>query len=98
MLSPNSSATGIRAPHGVKYFSGCDPKPQRDLACSDTGCRRRRSRRRAKLVQWAETRPGDEFVVSVAEAFSRLQQDPERYRMLYRSFRRLLVERFPYGI
>ena len=41
---------------------------------------------------------GDEFLVSIAEAFTRLEQDPERYRVLYRDFRRVLVERFPYRI
>lgn len=41
---------------------------------------------------------GDEFLVSIAEAFTRLEQDPQRYRVLYRDFRRILVERFPYRI
>jgi plasmid stabilization system protein ParE len=41
---------------------------------------------------------GDEFLVSIAEAFTRLEQNPERYRVLYRDFRRVLVERFPYRI
>lgn len=37
---------------------------------------------------------GDEFLVSLADAFTRLEQDPERYRALYRGFRRVLVDRF----
>ncbi len=41
---------------------------------------------------------GDEFLVSIAEAFTRLEQDPERYLVLYKDFRRVLVERFPYKI
>jgi plasmid stabilization system protein ParE len=41
---------------------------------------------------------GDEFLVSIAEAFTRLEEDPERYRMLYKGFRRVLVERFPYKV
>ena len=41
---------------------------------------------------------GDEFLVSIAEAFTRLEQDPERYRVIYQGFRRVLVERFPYKI
>ena len=41
---------------------------------------------------------GDEFLVSIAEAFTRLEQDPQGYRVLYRDFRRILVERFPYRI
>jgi toxin ParE1/3/4 len=43
-------------------------------------------------------RLGDEFLVSIAEAFERLEQQPERCRVLYKGFRRLLVERFPYRI
>jgi len=35
---------------------------------------------------------GDEFLVSIVEAFTRLEQDPERYRVLYNGFRRVLVE------
>ncbi len=34
----------------------------------------------------------------IAEAFTRLEQHPERYRMLYKGFRRILIERFPYKI
>ena len=41
---------------------------------------------------------GDEFLVSIAEAFIRLEESPERYRILYKGFRRVLVERFPYRI
>ena len=46
-----------------------------------------------------EQRPGlrDEFLVSIAEAFTRLEQDPGRFRVLYRDFRRILVERSPIG-
>jgi plasmid stabilization system protein ParE len=41
---------------------------------------------------------GAEFLVSIAEAFTRLEQDPERYVLIYKDFRRVLVERFPYRI
>ena len=41
---------------------------------------------------------GDEFLVAIAEALTRLEQDPELYRVLYKGFRRVLVERFPYKI
>ena len=41
---------------------------------------------------------GDEFLASLAEAFTRLEQDPERYRVLYNGFHRVLLERFPYRI
>jgi len=47
-----------------------------------------------------EQRPGlrDEFLVSIAEAFTRLEQEPGRYRVLYKDIRRILIERFPYRI
>jgi plasmid stabilization system protein ParE len=47
-----------------------------------------------------EQRPGlrDEFLVSIAEAFTRLEEDPQRFRVLYRNYRRIVVERFPYRI
>lgn len=47
-----------------------------------------------------EQRPGlrDEFLVSIAEAFTRLEEDAGRFRVLYKNFRRILVERFPYRI
>lgn len=51
--------------------------------------------------KWYEgQRPGlgAEFLVSIAEAFTRLEEDPERYVLLYKDFRRILVERFPYRI
>jgi plasmid stabilization system protein ParE len=41
---------------------------------------------------------GDEFLVSIAEVLTRLEQDPERYRVIYKGFRRVFVERFPYRI
>jgi toxin ParE1/3/4 len=41
---------------------------------------------------------GDEFLASIAAAFARLELHPERYRVLYKDFRRVLVERFPYRI
>jgi toxin ParE1/3/4 len=50
--------------------------------------------------RYDEQRPGlgNEFLVSIAEGFARLEQNPERYRVLYKDFRRVLVERFPYRI
>ena len=44
------------------------------------------------------TNGSDEFLVRIAEASARLEQNPERYRVLYKGFRRVLVERFPYRI
>jgi len=54
-----------------------------------------------EACQWYNRqRPGlgDAFLVSIAEAFTKLEQNPERYRVLYKGFRRVLVERFPYKI
>ena len=41
---------------------------------------------------------GGEFLISVAEALTRLEQSPERFPIYYRGFRRVLLERFPYKI
>jgi plasmid stabilization system protein ParE len=41
---------------------------------------------------------GDEFLVSIAEAFSRLEEHPERYHVYYNGFRRILTVRFPYKV
>ena len=49
---------------------------------------------------YEEQRPGlrDEFLASVADAFSRLEERPEQLPVYYRGFRRLLVHRFPYKV
>jgi len=36
-------------------------------------------------------------LLSIAEAFTRLEETPERFRVYYNGFRRILTERFPYG-
>lgn len=41
---------------------------------------------------------GDEFLDQVALALDELVRDPERPRPYYRSFRRVLLRRFPYKI
>lgn len=41
---------------------------------------------------------GDEFLDDAAAAMRVLAQDPERERLYYRSFRRVLLRRFPYKI
>ena len=41
---------------------------------------------------------GDEFLADHAEALLRLENDPERFQLYYRSFRRVLTHRFPYKI
>ena len=41
---------------------------------------------------------GDEFLVSIAEALTRLEETPERYPVYYKGFRRILTERFPYKL
>ena len=50
------------------------------------------------MVRASKTGLGTEFLVSIADAFTRLEQDPERYVLLYKDFRRVFVERFPYRI
>jgi plasmid stabilization system protein ParE len=52
-------------------------------------------------VDWYDKqRPGlgDEFLVSIAEALTRLEENPEGYPVYYRGFRRVLAERFPYKV
>ena len=41
---------------------------------------------------------GDEFLNEFATAMRRLELDPERERLYYRNFRRVLFRRFPYKI
>lgn len=41
---------------------------------------------------------GGEFLAAQAEAFLRLEADPERFPVYYRGFRRVLTHRFPYKI
>lgn len=41
---------------------------------------------------------GDEFLVSVADALTRLEESAEQFPVYYRGFRRLITERFPYKI
>ena len=41
---------------------------------------------------------GDEFLISIADALSRLEFGPERLPVFYRGFRRILARRFPYRI
>ena len=41
---------------------------------------------------------GDEFLLAMADAFTRLEEYPERFPVYYQGFRRILTERFPYKI
>jgi toxin ParE1/3/4 len=41
---------------------------------------------------------GDEFLLSVADAMMLLEESPQRFPEYYRSFRRLLLRRFPYKV
>jgi plasmid stabilization system protein ParE len=41
---------------------------------------------------------GDEFLVFVAEALTRLEACPESYAVYYNGFRRIMTRRFPYKI
>jgi plasmid stabilization system protein ParE len=51
-------------------------------------------------VWYDRQRPGlgDEFLLSVADAMTRLEEAPEQFPVYYRGFHRLLTERFPYKI
>src|SRR5947209_13264050 len=63
--------------------------------------------RRAAELDLAEARDwydgrrpglGNEFLAAVADAFTRLEESPEKFPIYYRDFRRVLTERFPYKI
>ena len=41
---------------------------------------------------------GGEFLISVADALTRLEESPEHFPVYYRGFRRVLMERFPYKV
>jgi toxin ParE1/3/4 len=41
---------------------------------------------------------GDDFLLSVAESMTWLEESPGRFPVYYREFRRLLTGRFPYKI
>jgi plasmid stabilization system protein ParE len=41
---------------------------------------------------------GDEFLLSVADAFARLEESPERFPIYYEGFRRIITGRFPYKV
>lgn len=41
---------------------------------------------------------GDDLLLEVRAAISRLEIDPERHPFYYRNFRRLLTRRFPYKL
>jgi plasmid stabilization system protein ParE len=49
---------------------------------------------------YEQQRPGlgDEFLVSMADTFARLEESPERFPVYYQGFRRVLTERFPYKV
>ena len=50
---------------------------------------------------WYESRAdglGEEFIRMVYAAFEELQEFPEKYEAIYRSFRRALLRRFPYSV
>ena len=41
---------------------------------------------------------GNEFLLVVADAMLALEEQPERYPIYYRDFRRVMTDRFPYKI
>jgi toxin ParE1/3/4 len=54
-----------------------------------------------EAYNWYQTqRPGlgDEFLVSIADAFTRLESEPHHFPVFYRGFRRVLIRRFPYRL
>jgi plasmid stabilization system protein ParE len=54
-----------------------------------------------KARDWYERqRPGlgDEFLASVADAFTRMEEAPEQFPFYHRDFRRVLTDRFPYKV
>ena len=54
-----------------------------------------------KTSDWYEDQRdglGDEFLVCLADALSRLEADPEQFPSYHRGFRRVLTERFPYRL
>jgi toxin ParE1/3/4 len=55
----------------------------------------------AAARDWYEQRQaglGGAFLDEVAHALQQLAQDPERPRLYYRDFRRIILRRFPYKI
>ena len=50
---------------------------------------------------WYEKRRqglGNEFLLTVTDALLALEENPERYPIYYRDFRRILTDRFPFKI
>ena len=41
---------------------------------------------------------GDDFIISLEKALNKISSDPKLYQQIYGDFRRLLIERFPFGI
>jgi plasmid stabilization system protein ParE len=55
----------------------------------------------AEARDWYERKRqglGNEFLASVADAFTRLEEAPEQFPVYYGDFRRVLTERFPYKV
>jgi plasmid stabilization system protein ParE len=63
-----------------------------------------RSRARTDIdraAHWHESRRaglGDEFLNEVEATFARITENPESYAEVYRSTRRALLRRFPFGV
>ena len=41
---------------------------------------------------------GDNFLLCIEEALSRISRNPAQYSIVYKEIRRLLIHRFPFGI
>jgi toxin ParE1/3/4 len=51
--------------------------------------------------EWYEGRRaglGDEFLLSITDALSRLEESPEQFPEYHKGFRRVITERFPYKV
>lgn len=41
---------------------------------------------------------GEDFLLTLEESYAKITRDPQMYQEVYKSIRRQLVRRFPYGI
>ena len=48
--------------------------------------------------QQCQTGLGNDFIASVESALINITENPEVYQKVYRDFRRVLIEHFPFGV
>lgn len=54
-----------------------------------------------QAYQWYESRRkglGDDFLLCIEGGLGRITRNPQRYRKIHGNIRRILIERFPFGI